>query len=212
MLALQAVLSGVGMTVLITLLSFTVGAVLGVPLALARRSVLAPVRVATRFVIDVLRGIPPVVFLFVIYFGVGTDVIRLNALQAAVIGLGLIAAGYMAEIYRGGLLAVHKGQFESAAALGMNQWDSMTRIIGPQAIRVALPSATTYLIGLLKDSSIASTITATEMLYRATAVARGQGGGLEPFLIAAVVYIALGAPLAWLSRTLDAKMRARVAK
>ena len=159
-----------------------------------------------------LRGIPPVVFLFVIFFGIGTDVVKLTALQAAVIGLGLIAAGYMAEIYRGGLLAVHKGQFEASAALGMGGWTAMSRIIGPQAIRVALPSATTFLIGLLKDSSIASTITATEMLYRATSVARSQGGGLEPFLFAAVVYIALGAPLAWLSRTLDAKLRARVAK
>ncbi|WP_232664094.1 amino acid ABC transporter permease [Pseudonocardia sp. TRM90224] len=209
---LQAVLLGVPMTLLITLLAFAVGAVLGVPLVLARRSALAPVRVAARLVIDVLRGIPPVVFLFVIYYGVGTDVIKLNALQAAVIGLGLIAAGYMAEIYRGGLLAVHKGQFESAAALGMSHWTALSRIIGPQAVRVALPSATTYAIGLLKDSSIASTITATEILYRAESAARGQGAPLEPFLIAAVVYIALGAPLAWLSRTMDAKMRARVAK
>ena len=212
MIYVEAVLRGVGMTVLITLLSFTVGAVLGVPLALARRSALPLVRGVTRFVIDVLRGIPPVVFLFVIFFGIGTDVVKLTALQAAVLGLGLIAAGYMAEIYRGGLLAVHKGQFEASAALGMSGWTAMSRIVGPQAIRVALPSATTFLIGLLKDSSIASTITATEMLYRATSVARSQGGGLEPFLFAAVVYIALGAPLAWLSRTLDARLRARVAK
>jgi len=212
MIYVQAVLLGVPMTVLITVLAFAVGAVLGVPLALARRSPLGPLRWAARFVIDVLRGIPPVVFLFVIYFGVGTGVIKLSSLQAAVIGLGLIAAGYLAEIYRGGLLAVHKGQFESAAALGMDSWTSMSRIIGPQAFRVALPSATTYAIGLLKDSSIASTITATEILYRATASSRGHGAGLEPFLIAAVVYIALGAPLAWLSRTMDARMRARVAR
>jgi His/Glu/Gln/Arg/opine family amino acid ABC transporter permease subunit len=130
MIYVQAVLLGVPMTVLITILAFALGAVLGVPLALARRSPLGPLRWVARFVIDVLRGIPPVVFLFVIYFGLGTGVIKLDALQAAVIGLGLIAAGYLAEIYRGGLLAVHKGQFESAAALGMNSWTSMSRIIG----------------------------------------------------------------------------------
>ena len=129
MVFVQAVLLGVPMTVLITVLAFALGAVLGVPLALARRSELAALRWVGRFVIDVLRGIPPVVLLFVVYFGVGTGVIKLSSLAAAVIGLGLIAAGYLAEIYRGGLLAVHRGQFESAAALGMDSWTSMSRIM-----------------------------------------------------------------------------------
>lgn len=209
---LQAVLLGIPLTLLITVLAFAIGAVLGVPLVLGRRSTVAPLRLLSRFVIDVLRGIPPVVFLFVLYFGVSIGAVKLSPLQAGFVGLGLIAAGYMAEIYRGGLLAVHKGQFESAAALGMNQWTAMARIIGPQAFRVALPSATTYAIGLLKDSSIASTIGAKEIVFGATGVSQATGEGLTPFLIAAVVYIALGAPLAWLSRTMDAKMRARVAK
>lgn len=209
---LQAVLIGVPMTLLITVVAFAIGAVLGIPLVLARRSPLALLRFPARFVIDVLRGIPPVVWLFVIYYGIHIGALKFSPFQAGAVGLGLIAAGYMAEIYRGGLLAVHKGQFESASALGMSSWTSMSRIVGPQAFRVALPSATTYAIGLLKDSSIASTIGATEIVFRATAESRTSGEGLEPFLIAAVVYIVLGAPLAWLSRTMDARMRARVAK
>jgi polar amino acid transport system permease protein len=209
---LQAVLIGVPMTLLITALAFAIGSVLGIPLVLARRSAFALLRVPARLVIDVLRGLPPIVWLFLIFYGLGTDVIRLNPLQAGAIGLGLIAAGYMAEIYRGGLLAVHKGQFEAASAVGMGGWDSMTRIIGPQAFRVALPSATTYAIGLLKDSSIASTIGATEIVFNATAQSRTSGSALEPFLYAAIVYIVLGTPLAWLSRSMDARMRARVAR
>ena len=209
---LQVVLLGVPMTLAITALAFLIGAVLGVPLALGRRSSVPPVRVLARLVIDVLRGIPPIVWLFIIFFGVGTDLIRLDPFQAAVLGFGLIAAGYLAEIYRGGLLAVHAGQVESAAALGMSSRTAMVRIIGPQALRVALPSATTYAIGLLKDSSVAATIGATEIVFRATAESRSTGAGLEPFLVAAVVYIILGTPLAWLSRAADARMRARVAR
>jgi His/Glu/Gln/Arg/opine family amino acid ABC transporter permease subunit len=209
---LEVVLIGVPMTLAITALAFLIGAVLGVPLALGRRSSLAPVRLVSRLVIDVLRGIPPIVWLFIIFFGVGTDIVRLSSFEAAVLGLGLIAAGYLAEIYRGGLLAVHAGQFESAAALGMSWRDSMVKIIGPQAFRVSLPSVTTYAVGLLKDSSIAATIGATEMVFQATAVSRSTGEGLEPFLVAAAVYIVLGTPLAWLSRTADARMRGRVAR
>jgi polar amino acid transport system permease protein len=209
---LEVVLLGVPMTLAITALAFVIGAVLGVPLALGRRSSWAPVRVLARLVIDVLRGIPPIVWLFIIFFGVGTDLIRLDPFEAAVVGFGLIAAGYLAEIYRGGLLAVHAGQFESAAALGMSPRTAMVRIIGPQALRVSLPSATTYAIGLLKDSSIAATIGATEIVFRATAESRSTGAGLEPFLVAAAVYIVLGTPLAWLSRAADARMRARVAR
>jgi His/Glu/Gln/Arg/opine family amino acid ABC transporter permease subunit len=209
---LEVVLLGVPMTLIITALAFLIGAVLGIPLALGRRSTMAPLRWVSRLVIDVLRGIPPIVWLFIVFFGVGTDVVRLSSVEAAVLGLGLIAAGYMAEIYRGGLLAVHRGQFESASALGMSWRDSMVRIIGPQAFRVSLPAVTTYAVGLLKDSSVAATIGATEIVFRATAVSRSSGEGLEPFLVAAAVYIVLGTPLAWLSRVADARMRGRVAR
>jgi His/Glu/Gln/Arg/opine family amino acid ABC transporter permease subunit len=209
---LEVVLLGVPMTLMITALAFLIGAVLGIPLALGRRSTLAPLRWVSRLVIDVLRGIPPIVWLFIVFFGIGTDVVRLSSVEAAVLGLGLIAAGYMAEIYRGGLLAVHRGQFESAAALGMSWRDSMVRIIGPQAFRVSLPGVTTYAVGLLKDSSVAATIGATEIVFQATAVSRSSGEGLEPFLVAAAVYIVLGTPLAYLSRVADARMRGRVAR
>jgi His/Glu/Gln/Arg/opine family amino acid ABC transporter permease subunit len=209
---LKVVLLGIPLTLLITALSFALGALLGIPLVLGRRSSVPPLRWIARIVIDVLRGIPPIVWLFIIFFGIGTGVVRLSSLQAAVLGLGLIAGAYLAEIYRGGLLAVHKGQFESAAALGMPWRTSMSRVIAPQAFRVALPSATTYAIGLLKDSSLAGTIGATEILFRATAVSRATGAGLEPFLIAAAAYIVLGTPLAWLSRVADARLRGRVAR
>ncbi|GAB3192673.1 cystine ABC transporter permease [Geodermatophilus arenarius] len=209
---LEAVLLGVPVTLLVTVLAFALGAVLAVPLAAARRSRVTPVRWLGRVVIDVVRGIPPVVWLFLIFFGLGRDLIRLEPIEAGVIGLGIISAGYLAEIYRGGLSAVHRGQWEAASALGMGGSDTLVRIVAPQAFRVSLPAATTYAISLLKDSTIVSAIGVTEILFRATQSARSMGAGLTPFFVAAAVYILLSAPLAWLSRGLDARLRARVAR
>ncbi|MGY1737598.1 amino acid ABC transporter permease [Geodermatophilus sp. SYSU D00684] len=209
---LEAVLLGVPVTLLVTVLAFALGAVLAVPLAAARRSRVVPVRWLGRVVVDVVRGIPPVVWLFLIFFGLGRDLIRLEPIEAGVIGLGIISAGYLAEIYRGGLSAVHRGQWEAASALGMGGSDTLVRIVAPQAFRVSLPAATTYAISLLKDSTIVSAIGVTEILFRATQSARSMGAGLTPFFVAAAVYILLSAPLAWLSRGLDARLRARVAR
>jgi len=209
---LAAIALGVPSTVVVTALAFAMGAVLGVPLALARRSGPAPLRWLAQALIDVLRGIPPVVWLFFIYFGLGNDVVRIEPLVAGTVGLGLIASAYLAEVYRGGLLAVHAGQQEAAEALGLSPGTTLARVVGPQAVRVALPGAATYLIGLLKDSSIVSTIGVTEMVFRANAVSRSTGDGLMPFLVAAALYIVLSAPLAWASRSLDARLRRRVAR
>lgn len=210
--AVQAVLLGVPMTLLVTVLAFLIGAVLAVVLVAGRRSRLAPVRWLSRGFVDIVRGVPPIVWLFVIFFGLGQDLIRLEPIQAGVLGLGLISAGYLAEIYRGGLSAVHRGQWEAASALGMGRGDRMVRIVAPQAFRVALPAATTYAISLLKDSTVVSAIGVAEIMFRATQSARSMGAGLSPFFIAAAFYILLGAPLAWLSRGLDARLRARVAR
>jgi polar amino acid transport system permease protein len=207
-----AVLMGVPYTIAVTATSLIIGAILAVPLTTARRSGLAAVRLPARLVIDVLRGIPPIVWLFIIFFGVGNELMDLNPFEAGCVGLGLISAAYLAEIYRGGLSAVHAGQWEASSALGMRPSTSMLRIVGPQAFRVALPSASTYAIGLLKDSSVVSAIGITDLVFQATAESRATGGGLEPFLVAGAIYIVLGTPLAYASRRMDARLRQRVAR
>jgi len=207
-----AVLLGVPYTLLVTVVALAIGAALGLPLALARRSSLAALHLPARAVIDVLRGIPPVVWLFIIFFGVGNQFVPLDPLQAGCLGLGLISAGYLAEIYRSGLGAVHSGQWEASDALGLSRTDSMVRIVGPQAFRVALPAASTYAIGLLKDSSVVSAIGVADIVFRSTADSRATGAALAPFLVAAAIYILLGTPLAIASRRMDSRLRQRVAR
>jgi ABC-type amino acid transport system permease subunit len=137
--------------------------------------------------------------------------ITLNPLPAAIIGLGVIAAAYLSEIYRAGLLAVSRGQWEAGRALGFGEWDLLTRIVGPQAIRVVCPPAATYAIGLLKDSAVASVIGVAEVTFRANAEITKSGHALTVFFAAAVMYIVLSLPLAFVSRHVDRRLRARFA-
>jgi polar amino acid transport system permease protein len=123
-----------------------------------------------------------------------------------VIGLGLISAAHLAEIYRGSLLAVHRGQFEAAQALGLGRVTIYTKVIGPQAVRVAIPGMVTWAISLLKDSALVSTIGVAEIMSVTNQDARSSGSSLTPFVIAAAIYIGLGSPLAYLSRYLERKL------
>jgi len=209
---LAVVLSGLPTTLLLTAAAFGIGLVGGVPLALARRSSHRLPRLIARALIELLRGIPPIVWLFFVFFGVGNSVPGNDPINAAIISLGIIACAYMAEIYRGGLSAIERGQWEAGEALGMNHTSVLAKIIGPQVFRVSVPAAATYAIGLLKDSSVAYTIGVTEITYYANEQSRATANAIIPFLVAALVYIAMTIPCAWAARALDSRLRERVAR
>ncbi|GAA6123858.1 amino acid ABC transporter permease [Bifidobacterium psychraerophilum] len=206
---LLVVLKGLPLTLIVTVGAFLIGAVLGLPLSLGLRSKVLPLRLLCRLVVDLLRGIPMIVWLFVLKFGLTSPSLRLTSLEAALLGLGLISAGYLAEIYRGGLQAVPRGQYEAAQALGLSGGISFIRVVAPQAVRVVSPTIATYLIGLLKNSSIASTIIVGEMVFQAQAYARQNPSiaGVLPYAIAGLVYIIISVPIAMLSRSLDERLR-----
>ncbi|MFD1210536.1 amino acid ABC transporter permease [Arthrobacter sp. GCM10027362] len=210
--ALEAVLVGVPLTLLVMAASLAIGAVLGVPLVLGLRSRNVAVRAGCRYLVNLLRGIPAIVWLFIIYFGVSIGAYQFASVPAAILGLGLISAAYLAEIYRGGISAVHHGQWEAGHALGVSNWTTFSRIVGPQALRVSIPSMASYAISLLKDSSIASTIGVTEIVFYTTQNARSGGGGLTVYILAAVMYVVLSIPLGLLSRKLDASLRKKVSR
>ncbi|MCJ1675466.1 amino acid ABC transporter permease [Rathayibacter sp. VKM Ac-2929] len=206
---LLAVLAGLPLTLLVTAAAFAIGLLLGVPIMLGLRSRIAPLRLATRLLVDLIRGVPTIVWLFLLYFGVSLGTLRFDSLSAAIVGLGIISAAYLAEIYRGAFQTLPRGQGEAAQALGLGRGTTFVRVLAPQAIRTALPSLTSYLLALVKDSSIASTIGVAEVVFAATTVARQNPdtAGLTPFFLAAAVYLAVSIPLAILARRLDTRLR-----
>lgn len=205
-------LKGVPVSVGVTALAFLIGALLGVPLVLMRRARHWAPRLLARIYIDVMRGIPPVVWLFIIFFGLGSGMITLTPFQAAVLGMGLISAGYLAEIYRGGFMTLPKGQAEATTALGMTRFQALKDVLAPQVLRVSIPPMATFLVSLLKDTTVASTIGVRDVMMLVTQQAQASGGGFGPFIAAAVLYIALSIPVAVFARVMDARLRRRISK
>ena len=146
------------MTLLLTVSSFLIGSVVAIPVAAARAGRHLSLRRLATVYVTIVRAIPPIVWLFFIYFGIGEHLKGLQPVTAAIGALSLIATAYLAEIYRGGVATVEKGQWEASHALGMARSVSLRFIIGPQVVRAALPAAATYAIGLFKDTSVAYTI------------------------------------------------------
>ncbi len=207
--AFFAVMLGLPLTLLVTASAFAIGLVGGIPLMLGLRSQITPVRLLTRFLVDIIRAVPPIVWLFLIYFGVQLGTFRVNSLTASIIGLGIIASAYLSEVYRGGFATLAVGQNEAARALGLGRIDTFAFILSPQALRTVLPTLSTFLLALLKDSSIASTIGVTDMVFMANQYARQNpaDAGITPFLIAAGVYLVISIPIAIFARQFDARLR-----
>jgi polar amino acid transport system permease protein len=207
--SLLAVLTGLPLTLLVTFCSFVIGALVGIPIMLGLRSPWLPLRLVVRLVVDLVRGVPPIVWLFLLYFGVSIGGSRFDSITAALLALGLISGAYLAEIYRGAFQTLSIGQTEAARALGLGRATTFVRVLAPQAVRIALPSVTSYLLALVKDSSLASTIGVAEMVFQATTFARQNPttAGLTPFFVSALVYLAVSIPLAILARRLDSRLR-----
>lgn len=208
---LGVLVAGVPTTLALTAVSFAVGACLGLPLCGLRMARNPLLRVLATSVILVCRAIPPIVWLFLIFFGVGSGYVQLDPFTAAAIGLGLITAANMAEIYRGALGAIHSGQWEAATALNLGAYHRFVDVIGPQLIRVSLPSAATYAIGLLKDTAVASAIGVHDVAFEAYHLSQRTFRGLDIFAGAALLYILMSVPMAGLARWTDQRLRAKVA-
>lgn len=197
---LSILAGGIGTTIWITALSFALGAVLAVPLVLLRRSSSRMLRWGAVAIVEFIRSIPPIVWLFIIYYVIGAEILRLETVDAAVLGFGIISAAYLSEVYRAALAAVPTGQWEAAKALGLAPIKSYLKVIMPQALILVVPPAATYMIGLLKDTAVASVIGSTDITFLAFQTSRLTGQGLTVFLIAAALYLLLSVPIAVLAR------------
>lgn len=201
--------AGLGVTVLMTVVSFALGTLFGIPLALMRTSKLFILRWPAIAVIDISRGIPPLVWLLIIYYGL-SNVLPLDPLPAAIVGLTIISAGYLAENFRAGIDNVGRGQKEAAAALGLTPTHQFWRVVAPQAVNIAIPPSASYAVALLKDTAIASIIGVADIVFLANLeVSRGMSA-VVAFSVAAVFYLMVGVPLSLFSRWVDQVVRRKV--
>ena len=192
-------------TALLSVLSMAVAVVLGLVVASGRVYGAAPFRAATTTYVEVIRGTPLLLQLFVIYYGLA-GVVRLPAFLAAVLGLGLNYAAYEAEIYRGALEAVARSQLEAARTLGFSEMQILRLVRGPQALRFALAPMTNDFVALLKDSSLVSVLTVVELTKQTAIYATNVGTWIVPGALCAVVYLAMSLPLARLGRRLERRL------
>ena len=198
-------LRATGFTIVISVLAMVLAILGGLALSVARRYGGPALRAAGGTYVELFRGTPVLLQLYVLYYGLA-PILPLSAFSAAVVGLGLNYAAYEAELYRAGLEAVPVGQSEAAAALGMSRWLTLRRIVLPQALRVALPGIANDFIALLKDSSLVSVITVVELTKQMTITAVDVRGWLVPGLLCAALYLGLSYPLSRLARRLERRL------
>ncbi len=186
---LPMLLQGSILTLELTVLSIIFGSVIGVLIAMTKLSDNKIISSIGNFYTWVFRGTPLLLQLFVFYYGFPAVGIELTAFNAAVIGLSLNAGAYMAEIIRGGILAVDKGQFEASKALGFTYGQTMKQIILPQAFRVVIPPVGNQFISMIKDTSLVSSLTLAELLRNAQDLGSSSGNPWPPYIIAAILYL-----------------------
>ena len=192
---LPILLKGVWLTILVSLGSLVLSTILGLFWALLRVSGLWPLTMASRLVVNLIRGIPIIVQLFYIYFVLPDFGIALTALQAGIIGLGIAYSAYQAENFRAGIEAIDPGQIEAAHAIGMGWWLVMRRVVLPQAVKIVLPSYGNIMIMMLKDSSQASTITVAELALEGKLIASSTFKNTTVFTLVALLYLCMSVPL-----------------
>ena len=206
---LPILLTGVKLTIIVTVGSLAVSTVLGLIWALMRVSGIALLSRTALAIITVIRGIPIIVQLFYIYFVLPDFGITLSALQAAIIGLGIAYSAYQSENFRAGIEAIDHGQVEAAQSIGMSWGLMMRRVILPQAVRIALPPYGNTMIMMLKDSSQASTITVAELALQGKLIASATFQNSTVFTLVALLYLTMSIPLivlvGWLERRFGRK-------
>ncbi|MEZ5416584.1 MAG: ABC transporter substrate-binding protein/permease [Vicinamibacterales bacterium] len=197
-------------TLVLSCASMALAVGLGVAVAVGRVYGSAWVRAVLTMAVEVTRGTPILLQLFVLYYGLAA-IVRLPPFMAALLGLGLNYAAYESEIYRASLEAVPKGQLEAARTLGFSTWQTLRLIRGPQAFRYALAPMTNDFVALLKDSSLVSVLTVIELTKQTQIFAANLGSWALPGLLCAAMYLALSWPLARLAARLERRWAAPAA-
>lgn len=201
-------IEGLVWTLLIALLAVIFGVILGSILCFMKKSKFILLKVIANIYIEIVRGTPVLLQVYIVYFGLTAFGIKLGAFTSAIIALSVNSAAYVAEIIRSGIEAVDSGQMEAARSLGMTSKMAMLNIILPQAIKNILPAIGNEFVAVIKESSMASVIGVAEIMYASKIVTGATYRSMEPLMIAAIFYFILTFTLGRLMGYLERRLKA----
>jgi polar amino acid transport system permease protein len=206
--SLPMLMQGLWITLQLGAASIVAGLALGLALAMTRLYAAAPLRLLTRVYIDVFRSIPLLVLLIIVYYALPFVGLRLSPFVSAMTALTLVSGAYTAEIFRAGIEAIPKGQFEASAALGLSGPQTMEEVILPQAVKIVIPPLTNNSINVVKDTALASVVAMPDLLKQATQ-AQALAANPTPLIVAAVIYVAFLWPLVAAVSRMERRFAAR---
>ncbi|KGD87772.1 amino acid ABC transporter permease [Achromobacter sp. RTa] len=194
-------------TIQATLLGMLVAVTLGLVLAMLRRSRLGIVSLPTAFVIEFVRSTPLLVQMYFLFYVLPLTGVRMSPLATGIIALGLHYATYCAEVYRAGIEAVPRGQWEAATALNLSRWRTAVDIVLPQAIPPVVPALGNYLVAMFKDTPLLSAITVVELLQQSKMIGSTTFRYTEPLTLVGLLFLALSLVAAWGVRGLEGRLQ-----
>lgn len=204
---LPFIAQGSTVTLQLTLFSFALGFATAMPLVMANLFGILPFRLVSRSYVEVVRGTPLLVQLFLIYFGLPSIGVKFDAMTASILALGLNSAAYQAEIFRSAIKGIPESQFLAAESLGFTKLQTFRYVVLPQAVRIALPALVNEFVTLIKESALASIIGIVEITRRADYVAAYTFRAFEAYLAAAIIYFVLCYFFSYGARYIEKKTR-----
>jgi len=202
-------IKGTEITIVLAFFAVLFGTLLGLTLTLLRRSKIKPISYIATAYVEFVRGTPLLVQIYIIYIGLPKLIgIDMPDMTVGAVALALNSGAYISEIIRAGIDAVDKGQMEAARSLGMSQRLAMSEIIIPQAFKNILPALGNEFVSIIKESSMVSVIGVAELMYNAGIVRGNTALGLEPVIVAAVIYFILTFSLTRVLGYVERRMKA----
>jgi polar amino acid transport system permease protein len=209
--AFPQLLRGLWMTIALGVVSIVIGVSAGLVVSLIRLYAPKPIRLLMVGYIDIMRAMPMLVVLILIYYALPFVGISFSAWWSAILGFSIVLAAYSAEVFRSGIESVPRGQFEAAAALGIPFLITLYKVVLPQAIRIVIPPTTSNCVSMFKDTSLASTVALPELLKEGQN-AQGFYANPSPLIMAALIYIILLWPMVRLVSVLEKRFKSEQAR
>jgi polar amino acid transport system permease protein len=200
-------LDGLRLTIILTFVSMAFALAIGLFLALARLARRSAIRWPAAVFVEIIRGSPLLLQLFYIYYVFPFIGLKLQPITAGVLGLAINYGAYLSEVFRAGILAIERGQWEAAGALGIKNWQTMALVVLPQAIRIVIPPVGNYFISMFKDTALVSTISIAELVFRGQLIAADTFKYLEVYTIVFVLYLIISFPASVGVRVLERRLR-----